>query len=237
MAAPGGLGRQVGGGAEDAGRFSQRLEFRLQSARSAEVEVRKACRVAEQLQELGAKPDNKVRIDSACSVEAWFVDPLRNQKLIAETYGLNVVDLQYAWTEVVRPVDIEKALASTVQKTEDRLQAVAVAYVRFARQNPALMREMFADWVAEDEASSVYQAGKAVFRMYSGIIRSGQEKGEVTDDDTDELAGVFLSQIHGLAMLVIDGQTRHYAKEEAGIDQMVAFGIRTLYHGLHSRSQ
>jgi AcrR family transcriptional regulator len=132
---------------------------------------------------------------------------------------------------------LEKALASTVQKTEDRLQAVAVAYVRFARQNPALMREMFADWVAEDEASSVYQAGKAVFRMYSGIIRSGQEKGEVTDDDTDEVAGVFLSQIHGLAMLVIDGQTRHYAKEEAGIDQMVAFGIRTLYHGLHSRSQ
>ena len=33
------------------------------------------------------------------------------QKLIAETYGLNVVDLAYEWTEVVRPADIVTALA------------------------------------------------------------------------------------------------------------------------------
>ena len=32
------------------------------------------------------------------------------QKLIAETYGLNVVDLAYAWTEVVKPADIAAAL-------------------------------------------------------------------------------------------------------------------------------
>jgi aspartate aminotransferase-like enzyme len=30
---------------------------------------------------------------------------------IAKTYGLDVVDIQYPWTEVVRPADIEKALA------------------------------------------------------------------------------------------------------------------------------
>ena len=33
------------------------------------------------------------------------------QKKIAETYGLNVVDLQYGWTEVVRPDDVAKALS------------------------------------------------------------------------------------------------------------------------------
>ncbi len=32
-------------------------------------------------------------------------------KQISEVYGLNVVDLAYEWTEVVRPADIEKALA------------------------------------------------------------------------------------------------------------------------------
>jgi aspartate aminotransferase-like enzyme len=32
------------------------------------------------------------------------------QKLIAETYGLNVVDLQYGWTEVVKPADVKAAL-------------------------------------------------------------------------------------------------------------------------------
>jgi aspartate aminotransferase-like enzyme len=34
------------------------------------------------------------------------------QKQICETYGLNVIDLQYAWTEVVKPPDVEKALAA-----------------------------------------------------------------------------------------------------------------------------
>lgn len=33
------------------------------------------------------------------------------QKNIAETYGLTVVDLAYEWTEVVRPADVERALA------------------------------------------------------------------------------------------------------------------------------
>ena len=32
------------------------------------------------------------------------------QKKIAETYGLTVVDLQYGWTEVVRPADVAAAL-------------------------------------------------------------------------------------------------------------------------------
>ena len=32
------------------------------------------------------------------------------QKLIAETYGLNVVDLKYGWTEVVKPADVAAAL-------------------------------------------------------------------------------------------------------------------------------
>jgi len=32
------------------------------------------------------------------------------QKLIAEVYGLNVIDLAYEWTEVVRPADIAAAL-------------------------------------------------------------------------------------------------------------------------------
>ena len=38
-------------------------------------QVRKACRVAQRLRELGVKRGDKVRIDSACSVEAWCDRP------------------------------------------------------------------------------------------------------------------------------------------------------------------
>ena len=38
-------------------------------------QVRKACRIAERLRELGVRPNGVVRIDSACRVEAWCEDP------------------------------------------------------------------------------------------------------------------------------------------------------------------
>jgi len=49
-------------------------------------QVGKACQVAQQLRERGVRPDGAVRIDSACSVEAWREDPQSNQKRIAETF-------------------------------------------------------------------------------------------------------------------------------------------------------
>jgi len=49
-------------------------------------QVRKACRVAQRLRELGVRPNGVVRFDSACGVEAWCEDPQGNQKRIAATF-------------------------------------------------------------------------------------------------------------------------------------------------------
>ena len=49
-------------------------------------QVRKGCRIAKRLRELGVRPNGVVRIDSACGVEAWCDDPEGNQKRIAETF-------------------------------------------------------------------------------------------------------------------------------------------------------
>lgn len=49
------------------------------------TQVEKACRIALRLRELGVRPYGVVRIDSACSVEAWCDDPKANQKRIADT--------------------------------------------------------------------------------------------------------------------------------------------------------
>ena len=48
--------------------------------------VRKACRIARALRELGVRPYGIVRIDSACSPDDWAKDPAANQKKIAETF-------------------------------------------------------------------------------------------------------------------------------------------------------
>ena len=48
--------------------------------------VRKACRIAKKLRELGVRPYGIVRIDTAAGVADWDKDPKANTKLIARTF-------------------------------------------------------------------------------------------------------------------------------------------------------
>jgi sugar phosphate isomerase/epimerase len=48
--------------------------------------VRKACRIAKKLRDLGIRPHGILRIDSACSVSDWEKDPNGNQQKIASTF-------------------------------------------------------------------------------------------------------------------------------------------------------
>jgi sugar phosphate isomerase/epimerase len=49
-------------------------------------QVRKGCRIAKRLRELGVRPYGVVRIDSACSPSEWAADPEGNQRRIAATF-------------------------------------------------------------------------------------------------------------------------------------------------------
>src|SRR5579863_6237143 len=49
-------------------------------------QVRKGCRIAKRLRELGARPYGVVRIDSAASPTEWLKDPEGNQQRIAATF-------------------------------------------------------------------------------------------------------------------------------------------------------
>ncbi len=50
-------------------------------------QVRKGCRIARTLRELGVRPNGAVRIDSAVDPGTWAEDPEGNQKRIAETFA------------------------------------------------------------------------------------------------------------------------------------------------------
>ncbi|MBI1830267.1 MAG: TIM barrel protein [Planctomycetes bacterium] len=52
------------------------------------TQVRKGCRIAKRLREIGARPYGIVRIDSAGSPGDWAKDPEANQKRIAETFRM-----------------------------------------------------------------------------------------------------------------------------------------------------
>ena len=50
------------------------------------TQVKKGCRIAKTLREVGIRPHGVVRIDSSCGVEEWATDPDGHQKKIAETF-------------------------------------------------------------------------------------------------------------------------------------------------------
>lgn len=50
------------------------------------AQVRKGCRIAKRLRELGVRPYGIVRIDSACGPGDWAADPEGNQRKIAATF-------------------------------------------------------------------------------------------------------------------------------------------------------
>jgi sugar phosphate isomerase/epimerase len=50
------------------------------------TQVRKGCRIAKALRQLGVRPYGVVRIDSAASPSDWLKDPEANTKLIADTF-------------------------------------------------------------------------------------------------------------------------------------------------------
>jgi sugar phosphate isomerase/epimerase len=68
---PTGGGSAIGGG-EERRRFVE--------------QVRKACRIAAKLRELGVRPHGAVRIDSACGVNDWLADAEANRRRLVETF-------------------------------------------------------------------------------------------------------------------------------------------------------
>ena len=50
------------------------------------TQVRKGCRIAKELREMGVRPYGAVRIDSASSPAEWAADPEASQEAIAETF-------------------------------------------------------------------------------------------------------------------------------------------------------
>jgi AcrR family transcriptional regulator len=131
---------------------------------------------------------------------------------------------------------IEETIQSVPNKTEARLQKLASAYVHFAQANPWLMREMFSGLTIKKELySSVYDATKALSKLFITMVEEGQAQGRVRPGNSGELAGVIWSLLHGMAVLIIENQTRPYTNEAAGVERMIQTCTKVLYEGLRGQ--
>jgi AcrR family transcriptional regulator len=104
--------------------------------------------------------------------------------------------------------------------TPEQLAAVAVAYVRFALERPALFRIMFGEPCDRDNDERV-AATAAVSLYVRGIVERAFPQA-----DADALATAVWALVHGLAFLHLDG------KLDASSPEVVADRVASAIHAM-----
>lgn len=113
------------------------------------------------------------------------------------------------------------ATAHPDPRTPDELASVAVAYVRFALDRPAMFRVMFAEPCDPNSAERV-AATAAISGYVRGIVRAA-----FPGADPDALATTVWALVHGLAFLHLDGKLDSSTPEV--VDAQVRAAVQAVF--------
>jgi AcrR family transcriptional regulator len=111
------------------------------------------------------------------------------------------------------------AAADAEDSPSARLHAVGGAYVRFARSHPGLFLLMFRGERLDMNRPALRDAAAALFDVLAGAVGKEPNVGAVLDErEALEMVSAW-SQVHGLAMLLIDGRLRPILNRLPGVDE------------------
>ena len=119
----------------------------------------------------------------------------------------------------------------------DRIRALGRAYVRFAREDPERFKLLWRpDMRQGAELEAVEAAGQRSYEPLLAALRTGREADEVDGSvDAEMQALAAWSEVHGLAMLLIDGPLRLETISAQEADRLIDGVITTLVRGLAPR--
>jgi AcrR family transcriptional regulator len=100
--------------------------------------------------------------------------------------------------------ELRRALESAGEDFEARLRATALAYVRFATRDAALLELMFAGKHRE-QSGALHEAADRAFSAVIELILQGQANGALESGDTERVALVLFATIQGIAALTTSG--------------------------------
>ena len=112
------------------------------------------------------------------------------------------------------------------------LEAMGAAYVGFAVAHPSHYRVMFGGDVRNAEPDSdLAREGAGAFQVLVDAIASQQKAGQIRRDTPLALAQYIWANVHGIAMLAIDGQLKQ------PIDDVIRFANERMRTGIESSKQ
>ncbi|MCP5066480.1 MAG: TetR/AcrR family transcriptional regulator [bacterium] len=109
-------------------------------------------------------------------------------------------------------------MAAAPDDISKRFEALAIAYVQFAAENPAHFRVMFGRDVPDiNKHSGLREAHDVTDGLFrSGVARVLEETGNTgLDVDTDHFTLMAWSLVHGLASLIVDGRVEDVSEAAA----------------------
>lgn len=113
--------------------------------------------------------------------------------------------------------------------------AMGGAYIRFAMANPSHYRVMFGGVV--DNAprhADLTREATAAFQALVDSLVALQKDGSVRKDDPLQLARFIWATVHGISMLIIDGQLPHQLPQ---IDDLIEFAVERIHTGIARRAR
>jgi len=126
----------------------------------------------------------------------------------------------------------EARVAAAGGSPRDRLRAAGEAYVLFAVENPTAFRVMHAPYDAVDEqAPELVRVRRESHARLIATIVEGQGSGDLRAGDPMHLALAWASMMHGLSVLLIEGQLGRYDRPAEATTLAKLVG-RLLFDGL-----
>ena len=111
-----------------------------------------------------------------------------------------------------------------------RMNAMGVAYVRFARENPAYFEVMFGAHGSTGEPGESSEAGRRAFQILEETILEGQATGDLIPGDSKLMAFAAWSIVHGIGALKLDQIALAQGWPQS--DQFVIACSNLLWHGV-----
>jgi AcrR family transcriptional regulator len=112
-----------------------------------------------------------------------------------------------------------------------RLQTIGIAYVQYAIAHPSEYEVMFRYQKNKQQHPTLKEASNQAFAILVDAIEAGQKNGEFRHADPKQLALVSWSVVHGLSMLLIDGQIE--IPKNSTLETLASFTTQIAIQGFH----
>lgn len=125
---------------------------------------------------------------------------------------------------------LEYASQNSPNDDKKRVENIGIAYIEYALKNQAYYRVMFGDLKLEERKyPTLEETSQKAFNVLFNAIKAGQKNQVFIAEDSLKLAHICWSLVHGVSMLVIDGQLT--TSDSDSILELAQTATKTLSEG------